>query len=179
MDKDKLKSAAKQALMKEQPIIAAMMAQPADAQNNAINLQIQLKKILADAFVFYFKAQTFHWNVEGSNFPQYHDFFGKVYDTVQGSVDPLAEHLRMLGAYAPNSLSELLVSTNIREASGRMDANAMFMELIADNNTILAGLNMGYDMAEELNEFALSNFLQGLIEAHKKLHWMLKSTARG
>ena len=169
MSKEHLKAAAKMALMKEQIGL--------EVPNSP--LTIQLKKILADAFVFYFKAQTFHWNVEGPNFPQYHDFFGKVYDTVHGSIDPLAEHLRMLGVYAPNSLSELLTSTNLRESSGRMDTNAMFMELIADNNTILAGLRMGYDMAEEANEFALSNYLQGLIEAHRKLHWMLKSTARG
>ncbi len=168
MSKEHLKAAAKMALMKEQ-LGVEMPNSP---------LTIQLKKILADAFVFYFKAQTFHWNVEGPNFPQYHEFFGKVYGTVHDSIDVLAEHLRILGVYAPNSLSELLVSTNIRESTGRMDTNSMFMELIADNNTILAGLRMGYDMAEEANEFGLSNYLQAQIEAHRKLGWMLRSTSK-
>jgi DNA-binding ferritin-like protein len=32
----------------------------------------QLKTILGTNFALYFKAHSFHWNIEGSNFPQYH-----------------------------------------------------------------------------------------------------------
>ena len=53
-----------------------------------------LTKVLADTVVFYFKAHSFHWNVTGSNFPQYHEFLGNVYEQVYGNVDRLAEEIR-------------------------------------------------------------------------------------
>jgi starvation-inducible DNA-binding protein len=29
-----------------------------------------MRKVLADTFAMYLKAHNYHWNVEGSNFPQ-------------------------------------------------------------------------------------------------------------
>jgi hypothetical protein len=36
-----------------------------------------LEKLLADSVAFSFRAQGYHWNVKGANFPQYHDMFGE------------------------------------------------------------------------------------------------------
>ena len=41
-----------------------------------------LKTLLATEYAFVIKAQNFHWNVEGSNFAQYHNFFQGIYDEV-------------------------------------------------------------------------------------------------
>jgi len=59
-----------------------------------------MKKSLADTFAFYLKAQGFHWNVEGPNFPQYHALFDTIYNEVYGSIDQFAEEIRSLDAYA-------------------------------------------------------------------------------
>ena len=37
----------------------------------------QLKVILGTNFALYVKSHGFHWNIEGSNFPQYHKFLKK------------------------------------------------------------------------------------------------------
>jgi len=57
-------------------------------------LQLALKKVLADTFGMYFKAHAYHWNVVGPDFSQYHDFFGKLYEELFGAVDAIAEHIR-------------------------------------------------------------------------------------
>ena len=67
----------------------------------------QLKTILGTNFALYFKAHSYHWNVEGHLFPMYHKFFRKIYEDVYGAVDPLSEELRKLDAYAPISLEEI------------------------------------------------------------------------
>ena len=54
-------------------------------------LQEIMKKVLADTFALYLKAHNYHWNVEGSNFPQYHEFFGNLYKELHDAVDPIAE----------------------------------------------------------------------------------------
>ena len=38
-----------------------------------------LKVLLASTQVFAIKMQQFHWCVEGSDFPQYHEFFDSMY----------------------------------------------------------------------------------------------------
>ena len=66
-----------------------------------------LKVALGNTFIMYFKAHSYHWNVEGMFFTQFHDFFGDIYEDVYGAVDPLAEELRKLDAYAPISVEEI------------------------------------------------------------------------
>jgi starvation-inducible DNA-binding protein len=41
----------------------------------------------ASSFSFYLKAHNFHWNVEGSDFKQYHDLFGDIYEEVFENYD--------------------------------------------------------------------------------------------
>jgi starvation-inducible DNA-binding protein len=141
-------------------------------------LSAAMKAILADAFHMYFKAHTFHWNVEGANFPEYHKFFGDVYEQLFDTIDPIAEEIRALGEYAPRSLTELKGSTSIDDSSVQTPTE-MFASLLGDNSKILAGLTNGYKVAEAAGEIGLSNFLQDKIDAHKKLGWMIKSTAKG
>ena len=141
-------------------------------------LVASMKAILADAFHMYFKAHSFHWNVEGADFPQYHKFLGDVYEQLFDTIDPIAEEIRALGEYAPRSLDELASATSISTDAVQTPAE-MFSALLADNNKVLAGLNAGYKIAEASGEVGLANFLQDKIDAHKKLGWMIKSTSRG
>jgi starvation-inducible DNA-binding protein len=142
-------------------------------------LRLSLKSCLANTFVMYFKAHAFHWNVEGSNFPQYHDFFSEIYEEVFGNLDPIAEQIRALGAYAPTALSQLLSMTSITEAAGVSSPQQMVNDLLSDNEKIIQGLIAGYKLAESANELGLSNFLQDLVDKHKKLSWKLTSTSKG
>ena len=41
-----------------------------------------LKTLLATEYAFVIKAQLFHWNVEGPDFAQLHEFFGNIYEEV-------------------------------------------------------------------------------------------------
>jgi len=56
----------------------------------------QLRTILGTNFALYFKAHSYHWNVEGPDFPEYHGFLGDFYDSVFDQTDDIAEHLRRL-----------------------------------------------------------------------------------
>lgn len=148
-------------------------------ENASVELVNQMKRILSDGYVLYFKAHACHWNVEGSNFPQYHDFFSKIYEQVFDNLDKIAEQIRALGAYAPVSLAQILQSTSITEHAGVVPPSAMLTDLLADNEKVIQGLIAGYRLAESANELGLSNFLQDLIDKHKKLAWMITSTSKG
>ena len=137
-----------------------------------------MKKVLADTFVMYFKAHTYHWNVEGADFKQYHDFFGGIYEELFAAVDEIAEHIRQLDGYTPTSLMELKSYSMISEDEEAVSAMSMVNRLLDTNNLILASLMMAYKDAEAATELGLANFLQDRIAAHQKHGWMLKATTK-
>jgi starvation-inducible DNA-binding protein len=137
-----------------------------------------LKKVMADTFIMYYKAHASHWNVEGPNFPQYHDFLNDLYNELWTSVDDIAEKIRQLGGYAPSSLSELLSHTMISENTDTLSAIEYFSKLVDANNLVLASLLMAYKEAESATEIGVSNFLQDRVMAHQKHGWMLKATTK-
>jgi len=135
----------------------------------------QLKTILGTNFALYFKAHGYHWNIEGSNFPQYHDFLNDFYTSVFDQTDTLAEHIRALNSYAPGSLTRILELADIQEATSIPDAMAMMRDLYADNERFIVHLRAGIVAAEMANEPAVGNFLQDILDAHQKKGWMLRS----
>ena len=135
----------------------------------------ELKKVHADAFTFYLKAHFYHWNVEGSDFPQYHDFLQNLYQEVFASVDTLAELIRTLDSYAPGTLTRLKELTTIEETDDVPDAKTMMSRLLQENNILRASLLTAYTTADTTGEVGISNFLQDRIQAHEKHAWMLRS----
>lgn len=141
-------------------------------------LQELMKKVLADSFAFYLKAQNFHWNVEGVNFPQYHEFFGNLYQEVYGSVDATAEQIRALDSYAPGSFTRFLELTDIEDITTIPTSMEMVSILTTDNQKVLETLNMAFKVAESLDEQGLADYIAGRIDSHKKHAWMLRSITK-
>jgi starvation-inducible DNA-binding protein len=135
----------------------------------------ELKKVHADAFTFYLKAHYYHWNVEGPNFPQYHDFLQNLYQEVFASVDTLAELIRTLDSYAPGTLTRLKELTSIEETDDVPDGITMMSRLLQENNILRASLLTAYTTADTTGEVGIANFLQDRIQAHEKHAWMLRS----
>ena len=138
----------------------------------------ELKKVHADAFTFYLKAHFYHWNVEGPNFPQYHDFLQNLYQEVFASIDTLAELIRTLDSYAPGTLTRLKELTTIEETDDVPDAKTMMTRLLQENNILRASLLTAYKTADTTGDVGISNFLQDRIQAHEKHSWMLRSIVK-
>jgi starvation-inducible DNA-binding protein len=139
------------------------------------NLIQEMKITLASTFVFYLKTHGFHWNVEGANFPQYHEFLGGLWEEAFGAVDPIAEHLRTLDSYAPASLSRYTELSVIKEEINIPSAMGMMTKLTSDNATLIEQLTKTQSLAESNKKMGLANFLQDRIDAHEKHGWMLRS----
>jgi len=139
------------------------------------DLVSQLKQVMADNFLFYFKSHSFHWNVEGKDFPQYHKFLKGVYKNAFEAVDRIAEEIRALGEYAPMSLNELINTSSLSENKSGQDALSMIRILSEDNQKILGSVLATQKMADAANQVGLANYLQDLYDSHKKLAWMLSS----
>lgn len=135
----------------------------------------ELKVLLATNYAFALKAQFFHWNVEGANFPQYHDFFGKIYEDVYQANDDIAELIRTLDSYAPGSFERFKQLSLIIDEYNIPSGIIMCQKLHEDNLKLLTCLNDCYKEAEIANKLGISNYLQDRIQMHEKHGWMLKS----
>lgn len=135
----------------------------------------QLKVVQATAFSVYLKAHNFHWNVTGPDFIQYHSFLQTVYEQVFESVDAYAEKIRTLDAYAPGSLQRFSELTKVQDELNIPTPMMMLEKLTLDNDTLITELYKTDALCVSLNQCGIQNFIQGQIEAHEKLRWMLKS----
>jgi starvation-inducible DNA-binding protein len=136
----------------------------------------KLKVLLATNFSFYLKLHFFHWNVTGPNFPQYHEFFGDLYEEVFAANDSIAEHIRAAKGFAPGSLSRFIDLTLIKDQTDVVPAQQMISIAIQDNDKVIDALTQAFLAAEQNSEHGLANFLQDRIDIHKKHAWMLRST---
>jgi starvation-inducible DNA-binding protein len=134
-----------------------------------------LKKAQATSFAFYLKAHNYHWNVEGSNFAEYHEFLGDLYAEVFGAVDAIAEHCRTLDAYVPGSFSRFQELSSIEDELSVPTGRMMMSKLLADNQRVIGDLMAAHHEAEILGKRGIVNFLEDRIDIHEKHGWMLRS----
>ena len=140
----------------------------------------QIAKIaFASEFSFALKAQNFHWNVEGSDFFEYHALFEKIYDEVYGVIDDFAENIRKLKTYTPASLSRFNMLTQVKDETEIIPLEAMVQELLQDNERMIVILKKTYDAAEAEGKHGFSNFLAERMDAHEKHGWMLRASSKG
>jgi len=138
----------------------------------------ELKQVQATAFALAMKAQYYHWNVEGADFVQYHEFLGKLYAEISDSVDALAELVRTLNNYAPGAHRMLMDLSLVKDDDTVPAALEMLTRLRDDNEDMLNALRVCYQTAETAGQLGISNYLQDRIQAHEKHAWMLRSITR-
>jgi starvation-inducible DNA-binding protein len=135
---------------------------------------------LANTFVMYFKAHSYHWNVEGRQFTQDHSFLNELYDDLYDAVDPMSENIRKLGQYSPHSLKDLLESSTIEEDQDKPDTpEDMFTNLLDANSKVIDSLNKVFELATKNNKQGIANFVADRLDTHAKHAWFLKSLLKG
>ena len=134
-----------------------------------------LKTLLATNFAYYLKAHGFHWNVEGPDFSELHDFFQNIYEDAYSALDPTAEYIRYLGEYSPASLERFSELTEIAGQTKIPRARLMLEELKVNNDQMMDLLNRCFAEANNDNEQGIANFIAERLSAHGKYRWQLTS----
>ena len=134
-----------------------------------------LKTYLASTFSYYLKAHYFHWNVEGPDFGELHEFFSNIYEDSYSAVDPIAEYIRTQDEYAPGSLSRFLELTQIPDQTKVPRARLMLEELLADTQTMIDLSLSVFNEATGANRQDIANFAAERQSQHGKYMWQLKS----
>ena len=137
-----------------------------------------LKSLLADTVTLKFKAHGYHWNVEGDDFPQYHDFFGDIYEDYDSAIDTFAELVRKLGDYTPFKLSRFAELTTLPDTDVSSDPVVMSADLLVANDAVTEKIKDAFDIATRLREQGIANFLAERQDMHAKWHWQLSAVVK-
>lgn len=142
-------------------------------------LQKTAKIAFASEFSFYLKSHAFHWNVEGPDFLQYHDLFGKIYEEVYDSIDTFAEQIRGLGTYMPGSYTRFNMLSKIEDEERILSKDEMLKELHMDNEKMVVIFRKVFQLSEAEGEHGFSDFIAGRMDAHRKHGWQLRASLKG
>jgi starvation-inducible DNA-binding protein len=142
-------------------------------------LTTALKIVMANTYAMYFKAHGFHWNVEGKDFSQMHDFFSGIYEELFAAVDTIAEEIRALDEYAPYNMTELASITTIKESNiYGVDVSGMLADLNDANGSVVEALNSAHKLAEAENNRGLLNLIEERLDVHAKHGWMIRASSK-
>jgi starvation-inducible DNA-binding protein len=138
-----------------------------------------LNTLLADEHVLYVKTRNYHWNVVGIHFFDLHKFLESQYQTLEASIDEIAERVRTLGFPAQASLKIFLASARLAEDESLVtEAKQMIRNLLEDHEAICRQLRGDIGIVQDsFIDVATTDFLTGLLAEHEKMAWMLRSIA--
>lgn len=140
-----------------------------------------LRRALADQHVFYMRLRNYHWNVTGPQFQSLHALIENQYTAIEATIDETAERIRQYGAYAPGTLKQMLDLTRLEEEPDVIpNAREMVANLVADHESIIRQLREDTKLAgDKYEDIAVEDYFTGLVQAHQKMAWLLRSHLEG
>lgn len=135
-----------------------------------------LRQLLANNVAIKFKSHGYHWNVEGDEFRQFHDFFSDIYEDFDGATDTYAEWIRMLKAYSPYRLTDFFDLSTVGEPIIVGEAQLMLVDLYNELETHIEDLKAAGQLATASGEFGLANFFADRQTASQKWCWQLRAS---
>lgn len=110
-----------------------------------------------------------HWNIEGSDFYQFHLLFERIYGMVDGQVDGLAEQARGLGieikAKVFNSVPEIDWANSQELCEALLELNVAFK----------GGLERLREEAEDSRLYGVVNVVEGILSDCNIISYLLNS----
>lgn len=151
------------------------MAQEKKSNSKAVVAE-KLGVVLASTYALQLKTQNFHWNVTGPNFGSLHLLFEKQYNELADAVDLVAERIRALDVFSPGTFTEFGKLSKIKEAPSKPPSDKIMIGTLAeDNETISKLCNEIGNFADDADDRATGDMMNGRAEAHDKAAWMLRA----
>ena len=154
---------------------------PTDLSADAIReVSGALNGLLADTFALYVKTKNFHWHVSGPLFRSYHLLLDEQSETLEGSIDVLAERVRKIGGMTIRSIGQIASLQRIKDNDEDfVPAAEMLLELMEDNKSVIEHLRAAHEIADKHDDIATASVLENFIDEAEKRCWFLFEATRG
>ena len=140
-----------------------------------MHLDSALQQLFATNFVAYYRAHVAHVNVTGRTFVSDHKMLGKIYEDLQGAIDPIAEIIRTTDAFMPTSLDQVLTNSDIEDSEVEGSADDLLNTVLADQLELIECYREVVTAAEDEGAIEIANYAQDRLLKHDTYVWQLRS----
>lgn len=136
----------------------------------------QLLETFADNFINSYRAHSSHFNITGDDFYSNHKLLQKIYEDSEAIQDDLGELIRALGAFAPETIGEILSYADLVDLATGPTADDLLKLVLDGQEHMINSYRKLEEVADIEDEKDIGNFAQDRIRQHKKFAWMLRAT---
>jgi starvation-inducible DNA-binding protein len=138
----------------------------------------ELRRQVANAFVLYMNYKHYHWQTYGPLFRDLHKLFDSLAKDVLGTIDELAERVRMIGQDPPAHLLETADLASVAAAAPHSTMREMVEE--ADKNLLIVikGMRQGARQADEQDDPGTVDIFSKMVQIHEKHEWWMRDMLR-
>jgi len=154
---------------------------PTDISEDGVRaISAALNGLLADTFAIYLKTKNFHWHVSGPHFRSYHLLLDEQAESIEKSIDALAERVRKVGGTTIRSIGHIAKLQRLHDNDEDfVEPGDMLCELMADNKAMIANMREAHKLVDKHEDVATASLLEVFIDDAEKRAWFLFEASRG
>lgn len=145
-------------------------------ENNRANDAVVkgLQKQVANAFILYLNYKHYHWQTFGPLFRDLHRLFDEFAEEVYGTIDEIAERVRMIGQNPVSRIEEFQQTASIKSAAQNSDMREMIREADQNSLQIIKEMREAIKTANNEDDPGTADVLTRFVQIHEKQEWWLR-----
>ena len=148
-------------------------------ENHPDNPVVQeLRRQVGNAFVLYANYKHYHWQTFGPLFRDLHKLFDKLAEEVLGTIDELAERVRMIGQDPPAHLLDAADLASVASSNSPHTMREMIEEANRNSLVVISELRKGARLADEHDDPGTVDLFSRTLQVHEKHEWFLREILR-
>jgi len=162
------------------PVTRTTPARDLSLENREDHPVVQhLQRQVANAFVLYANYKHYHWHTSGPNFHGLHEMFDEFAKDALGTIDELAERIRMIGQNVQAiQLKQLQEAADVHSAASGQTPREMLEEADANLLVVIKDLREAVKDAEQANDPGTVDLFSKVVQIHEKHEWFLRETLK-
>ena len=134
-----------------------------------------LQRQVANAFVLYANYKHYHWQTFGPFFRDLHLLFDEFAGAVLGTVDEMAERIRMIGQDIREvQLRRMQDAEHVQSTSAGKSMREMIEEADANLLIVIKDMREAVKAAEQSNDPGTVDLFSKIVQIHEKHEWFLR-----
>ena len=136
----------------------------------------RLREVFATNFVAYYQSHVAHVNITGRNFYSDHKLLQKIYENLQDQIDTIAEFLRSVESFMPESIGDVMDMTQIADDMVMGDSDSL-LRITCQNLQTLVDLYRELETAaDDAGQDQIANYAQDQETILTRQIWMITAT---
>src|SRR5437764_2521712 len=138
-----------------------------------------LQKQVANGFVLYANYKHYHWQTFGPMFRDLHLMFDEFAKDTLGTIDEMAERIRMIGQDIANrKLKQMQEAANVQSTGSGQTMREMIEEADANLYVVIKDIRNAVKIADENNDPGTVDMLSKIVRTHEKNEWFLREVLK-